>query len=84
MSALSPFTGAAALRFLGPRERQVLEHVINRLSQKEIAAELDIGVSTVNTYTQRIYEKLHVRSRCEIIARCKSGIRNSSEIQGLC
>ena len=53
---------------LPPREKQVLEHVVNGLSQKEIAAELGIGVSTVNTYIQRIYEKLHVRSRRGLIA----------------
>ena len=56
---------------LAPRERQVLEQLVNGLSQKEIAAELAIGVSTVNTYIQRIYEKLHVRTRREIIARYK-------------
>ena len=53
---------------LGPREQQVLEKLVNGLSQKEIATELGIGVSTVNTYMQRIYEKLHVRTRREIIA----------------
>ena len=56
---------------LAPREQQVLEQLVNGLSQKEIAAELAIGVSTVNTYIQRIYEKLHVRTRREIIARYK-------------
>jgi DNA-binding NarL/FixJ family response regulator len=53
---------------LPPREKQVLEHVVNGLSQKEIATELGIGVSTVNTYIQRIYEKLHVRSRRGLMA----------------
>ena len=56
---------------LGPREQQVLEMVVNGLSQKEIASELAIAVPTVNTYIQRIYEKLHVRSRRGLIARCK-------------
>jgi DNA-binding NarL/FixJ family response regulator len=57
---------------LGPREQQVLELVVNGLSQKEIAAELNIAVSTVNTYIQRVYEKLHVRSRRGLIAIYKS------------
>ena len=57
---------------LGQREQQVLELVVNGLSQKEIAEELGIAVSTVNTYVQRIYEKLHVRSRRGLIARYKS------------
>ena len=58
---------------LGPREQVVLDHIVNGLSQKEIAAELGIGVSTVNTYIQRIYAKLHVRNRRAIIARVKGG-----------
>jgi len=53
---------------LAPRERQVLEQLVKGLSQKEIAAELAIGVSTVNTYIQRIYEKLHVRTRREVVS----------------
>jgi DNA-binding NarL/FixJ family response regulator len=53
---------------LGPREQQVLEFLVAGLSYKEIADELNIKVSTVGTYVQRIYEKLHVRSRREIIA----------------
>ncbi len=56
---------------LGPREQEILDFLVAGLSYKEIAAELSIKVSTVGTYVQRIYEKLHVRSRREIIARCK-------------
>ena len=53
---------------LGLREQQVLEFLVAGLSYKEIASELGIKTSTVGTYVQRIYEKLHVRSRREIIA----------------
>ena len=34
---------------------------------KEIARELDISLSTVRTYIQRIYEKLHVHSQTEAV-----------------
>jgi len=57
---------------LGPRERQVLELLVNGLAYKEIADELGISISTVATYVRRIYEKLHVRSRREVIARYKN------------
>jgi hypothetical protein len=30
---------------------------------------LDISVPTVNTYTRRVYEKLHVRSRGQVVAK---------------
>jgi DNA-binding NarL/FixJ family response regulator len=53
---------------LAPRERQVLELLVRGLSYKEIAGELGISSSTVGTYVQRIYEKLHVSSRREIMA----------------
>lgn len=56
---------------LGPRENEILELLVAGLSYKEIADQLDIKVSTVGTYVQRIYEKLHVRNRREIIARYK-------------
>lgn len=52
----------------GPREQQVLDFLVAGLSYKEIASELTIKPSTVGTYVQRIYEKLHVRSRREVIA----------------
>lgn len=54
---------------LGPREKQVLELLVDGYLYKEIAAELGITVNTVATYVRRIYEKLHVRSRREIISR---------------
>ena len=57
---------------LAPREQQVIEYLMTGLSYKEIASKLNIGVSTVGTYVQRIYEKLHVRSRREIIAHYNS------------
>jgi DNA-binding NarL/FixJ family response regulator len=58
---------------LGPREQQVLEFLVAGLSYKEIAGELGIKAVTVGTYVGRIYDKLHVRSRREIIAMCKGG-----------
>lgn len=57
---------------LGPREHQVLERLVGGLSQKEISAEIGVGISTVNTYIQRIYKKLHVRNRRGIIERYRS------------
>jgi DNA-binding NarL/FixJ family response regulator len=57
---------------LGPREQQVLKFLMDGLTYKEIAGELDIGMWTVATYVRRIYEKLHVRSRRGIIARYKA------------
>ena len=57
---------------LGPREQEVLDFLVAGYSYKEIAGELDIKVSTVGTYVKRIYEKLHVCSRREILARYRT------------
>ena len=54
-------------RGLGPREQQVLKFLVDGLSYKEIAGELGITSNTVGTYVRRIYEKLQVRSRREIV-----------------
>ena len=53
---------------LGPREHQVLELLVAGFSYKEIANELGLKWQTVATYVQRIYEKLHVRTRRGVIA----------------
>lgn len=54
---------------LSPREREVLELLAQGYLQKEIAEQLGISFHTVQTHTARIYEKLHVRSRAQAVAR---------------
>lgn len=52
-----------------PREREVLELLARGYLYKEIADTLSIALPTVNTYIRRIYEKLHVHSRSQAIAK---------------
>jgi len=54
---------------LSPREQEVLELLARGYLYKEIADRLNISVPTVNTYVRRIYEKLHVRSRAQAVAK---------------
>lgn len=54
---------------LSGREREVLELLARGYLYKEIAELLKISVQTVNTYIRRIYEKLHVRSRAQAVAK---------------
>ena len=54
---------------LSAREREVLELLARGYLYKEIAEQLNICVPTVNTYIRRIYEKLHVRSRAQAVAK---------------
>ncbi|HEX3627204.1 MAG TPA: response regulator transcription factor [Verrucomicrobiae bacterium] len=54
---------------LSPREHEVLELLARGHLYKEIAEVLRISVPTVNTHVRRIYEKLHVRSRSQAVAK---------------
>ena len=53
---------------LSERERQVLQAFARGRSVPQVAAELMIGVSTVKTHTQRLYEKLGVSDRAAAVA----------------
>lgn len=54
---------------LTPRERQVLDELVRGLLYKEIAEALGISMGTLHTYIRRIYEKLHVHSRAQAVAK---------------
>lgn len=50
---------------LTPKEREILGHSIRGLTNKEIAACLNISPGTVNTHLDSIYRKLGVSNRIE-------------------
>lgn len=52
---------------LTPREREVLDFLVEGLSQREIAARLEISPRTVEVYKARMMEKLQCRSLAELI-----------------
>ncbi len=54
---------------LTAREQEVLILLSKGYSNKEIASQLAIGAETVGTHLKHIYEKMHVRSRTEAVAR---------------
>lgn len=59
----------AELEELSPREWEVLRLLARGYSYKELAAVLGVSTATVSTHIHRTYEKLHVRSRGEAVAR---------------
>jgi len=70
--ARGPFGGNSAsilesVRLTG-RERQVVELLGEGLSNKEIAARLQIAVHTVKSHVHNVLEKLALRSRLEVAA----------------
>lgn len=54
---------------LSPRERAVLDGLTAGLAYKQIADQLSVSIHTVRNYIRRIYEKLHVRTRTEAVAK---------------
>jgi DNA-binding NarL/FixJ family response regulator len=67
--ALSPTKASGEMVELSQREREVLDLLAKGFLIKEIGDKLGIGFGTVRTYVRRIYEKLHVQSRSQAIAK---------------
>jgi DNA-binding NarL/FixJ family response regulator len=54
---------------LSPRERELLGHLVEGLTAKEIADRLDVSIHTTNTHTRNLFTKLGVHSRAAAVAR---------------
>ena len=54
---------------LSPREREVLESLAAGRTYKFIGEVMGVSIHTVRTYIRRIYEKLHVHSRSQAVAK---------------
>jgi len=52
---------------MSARELQVTQHIFDDSKTECIAETLGISVYTVNTYVQRLYLKLNVRSRSQLV-----------------
>lgn len=61
--------GADELRRLSQREAEVLALIARGLSTKEVGDRLSLTVETIRTYVKNIYEKMHVHSRAEAVAK---------------
>ena len=65
---IAPSAGNAEAE-LSPRERSVLDGLVGGLAYKQIADEIGVSIHTVRNYIRRIYEKLHVHTRTEAVAK---------------
>ncbi|MCG3150107.1 MAG: Transcriptional regulatory protein LiaR [Verrucomicrobiae bacterium] len=54
---------------LSPREQEVLDLLAQGYLYKEIAERIGVSYATIRTHVERIYHKLHVRSRAQAVAR---------------
>ena len=67
----------AASLGLSPREAGVVRCVFDGASERRIAEQLALSPHTVHTYLWRIYRKLHVQSREELLVRIFAEFRSS-------
>ncbi|GAC1588220.1 MAG: response regulator transcription factor [Ginsengibacter sp.] len=54
---------------LSQREKQVLQFLVDGYSYKMIASDMYISIDTVRSHIKKIYEKLHVNSKSEAVAK---------------
>ena len=54
---------------LSAREREVLDRLAEGWAYKQIAEGMGVSIHTVRSYIRRVYEKLHVQSRTEAVAK---------------
>jgi two-component system, NarL family, response regulator LiaR len=54
-----------------PRELEILEALASGLSNREIAAQLNVSENTVKTHTSRVFDKLSARRRTQAVQRAK-------------
>ena len=66
-SPLVRSTNHKGIELLSTRERQVIQHVAGGMSNREIASALDLSPHTVKNYLFRIFDKLGVSSRTELL-----------------
>ena len=57
---------------LASREQMVLDCLAKGLTYKQTADQLNISITTIRSYLRRVYEKLHVQSRTEAVAKYMS------------
>src|ERR1700690_2048095 len=60
-------TNHNGIELLSARERQVIQHVAGGMSNREIARALDLSPHTVKNYLFRVFDKLGVSSRTELL-----------------
>ena len=73
-----PLVDARGLKLLSKREEDVLYCVVDGLKNREIAAQLHLSEHTIKNYMFRIFDKLGVSSRVEMILYALSQRSSSS------
>lgn len=70
---LGDSAGGDPLKPLSPRERAIAGLVQQGLRNKEVASELGLTEGTVKVHLHKIFDKLEIKSRAELILLAKAG-----------
>ncbi len=81
-AALTPMVAKQVLSFFKPdkkekelvtiltkREQEILSYIVSGITNEQIAVELYISTQTVRNHVKNIYEKLHVHSKAQVVAK---------------
>jgi len=66
---------------LSPREQQVLQLLSEGFPYKQIAAKLELSISSIRTYIRSMYNKLHVNSRTEAVVKFLNATSQSGPVK---
>jgi len=66
---LSPLPAPATGYGLTRREKEILQLLVDGLTLRQIAAQLNVSFHTVDNHVRNIYDKLHVHSRSGAVAK---------------
>ena len=82
-AAMTPIVAKKVMNYFAPKrdyksvltakEKQVVLCVVDGLTYKEVASRLGISVNTVCTHVKKIFRKLHINTRSEIVAMSLKG-----------
>ena len=64
---------------LTPREREVMNHLLRGLSNREIAERAAISQATVKAHVTSIFRKLSVRDRTQLVVRYRAQMEGSAD-----
>jgi len=67
---------------LPPRQAEIARHIMHGKSDKQIARELGISLPTVRTHMTRLFRKLDLNDRVELILRVFTCLQECSEMRG--
>jgi two-component system, NarL family, invasion response regulator UvrY len=77
-----PSMGRDPLKNLSNREMEVLQSLVAGMSLAEIGIKLNLGISTVSTYKQRVFEKLNISNMVQLIEKVQ--VYNIEAIKTAC